>query len=160
MRQEHLNRCHDQFKAYKGATEDATSKPTVATLYMDWSENAKMWQAREEKSAYYDECQIPVHAIYGWMTDGCQSYAALSDYTDHKTAAVMTSILPVLKNFAKGGKTTINIVIDSPMLQYRNRKIFYLIHQFAEEYIVTLHWIYLEAGHGKGIPDGIGVVVK
>ena len=116
MRQEHLNRCHDQFNAYKGAREDAISKPTVATLHMDWPENAKMWQAREEKSAYYDECQIPVHAIYGWMTDGCQSYAALSDYTDHKAAAVMTSILPVLKNFAKGGKTIINIVIDSPML--------------------------------------------
>ena len=119
-----------------------------------------MQQAREKKSAYYDECQISIHATHGWTTDGCQSYAALSDYTDHKSAAVMTSIVPMLKNFVEGGKTTINIVSDSPTLQYRNRKIFYLIHQFAEEYNVTLHWIYLEAGHEKGIPDGTGAVIK
>ena len=66
----------------------------------------------------------------------------------------------MLKNFVEGGKTTINIASDTPTPQYRNIKIFYLIHQFAEEYNVTLHWIYLKAGHRKGIPDGIGVVVK
>ena len=98
--------------------------------------------------------------MYGWRTDRCQSDAALSDYTGHKAVAVMTSILPVLKNYVEEGKTTVNIVNDSPTSQYRNRKIFYLIHQFAEEYNVTLHWIYLEAGHGKGIPNGIGTVVK
>ena len=108
----------------------------------------------------YDECQISIHAMYGWRTDRCQSDAALSDYTGHKAAAVMTSILPVLKNYVEEGKTTINIVNDSPTSQYRNRKIFYLIHQFAEEYNVTLNWIYLEAGHGKGIPNGTGTVVK
>ena len=76
-----MNYSHDQFKAFKGARENATSQPTVGTLQIDWSENGKMWQAREEKSAYYDECQILIHAMYGCMTDECQSYAALSDYT-------------------------------------------------------------------------------
>ena len=53
-------------------------------------------QTKEEKSAYYDEYQMSIHAMYGWTTDGCQSYAALSDYTDQKDAAIMTTILPVL----------------------------------------------------------------
>ena len=35
-----------------------------------------------------------------------------------------------------------------------------MIQQFANEYEVTVYWIYLEAGHGKGIPDGVGAVVK
>ena len=35
-----------------------------------------------------------------------------------------------------------------------------MIQQFANEYEVTVHWIYLEAGHGKGISDGVGAVVK
>ena len=37
---------------------------------------------------------------------------------------------------------------------------FYLVQQFAEDYRVTIQCIYLEAGHDKGIPDGIGAVVK
>ena len=37
---------------------------------------------------------------------------------------------------------------------------FWLALQFALEYEIELRWIYLESGHGKGIPDGIGAVVK
>ena len=31
---------------------------------------------------------------------------------------------------------------------------------FCEEFGITLNWIYLESGHGKGIADGIGATVK
>ena len=32
--------------------------------------------------------------------------------------------------------------------------------QFLEEFNCQIKWIYLESGHGKGVPDGIGVVVN
>ena len=31
---------------------------------------------------------------------------------------------------------------------------------FCEEFNITVRWIYVESGHGKGIPDGIGAIVK
>ena len=133
---------------------------TVATIQIDWSENAKMTQAREEKKAYYEDCQVSVHAMHQWTSEGNQSVASLSDHTRHQVAAVMVSVKPVLESLVKNGKVKINIVSDLPTSQYRNKKIFYMIQQFANEYEVTVHWIYLEAGHGKGIPDSVGAVVK
>ena len=84
----------------------------------------------------------------------------MSDHTDHKAPAVMISIKSILEKLIKQEKKLINIISNSPNSQYRNRKMFYLVQQFAKEYRVTIRWIYLEAGHGKGISDGIRAVVK
>ena len=36
-----------------------------------------------------------------------------------------------------------------------------MIQQFCKEYFgVAITWVYLEAGHGKGTPDGIGATAK
>ena len=32
--------------------------------------------------------------------------------------------------------------------------------QFLKEFSCQIKWIYLESGHGKGVPDGIGAVVN
>lgn len=49
---------------------------------------------------------------------------------------------------------------DSPTSQYRNKGMFWLIKTFCKEFGISVKWIYLESGHGKGIPDGIGATVK
>ena len=43
---------HLQFKAFKSARKEAATK-LVLTVHIDWSKNAKLRQAREEKMAYY-----------------------------------------------------------------------------------------------------------
>ena len=58
------------------------------------------------------------------------------------------------------GKSNIVIVSDSPTSQYRNKDIFYLNNAFATEHDLSLRWIYLESGHGKGIAGGVGAAVK
>ena len=98
--------------------------------------------------------------MYVWTVETQQSFVTMSDHTDHKALAVMISIKPILEKLIKQEKKLINIIIDSPTSQYRNHKMFYLVQQFAKEYRVTIWWIYLEAGHGKGIPDWTGAVVK
>ena len=50
----------------------------------------------------------------------------------------------------------INVVSDSPTSQYRNKSSFWFMHQFATKHNITLKWIFSEANHGKGVPDGIG----
>ena len=32
--------------------------------------------------------------------------------------------------------------------------------RYSESHNVALKWIYLEGGHGKGIPDGLGATIK
>ena len=150
-------------KAKKGnnvSRKNIMNNSTVATIQIDWLENVKMTPAREEKKAYYEDCQVSMHAMHQWTSEGNQSVASLSDHTSHQAAAVMVGLKPVLESLVKNGKVKINIVGDSPTAQSRNNKIFYMIQQFANEYEVTVHWIYLEAGHGKCLPDGVGAVVK
>ena len=86
--------------------------------------------------------------------------SALSDYIDYKAAAVMASMKPILTDLIEKGKKLIYIVSDLPSSQYWNKKMFWLTSHFAMEYEIALGWIYSESGHGTGIPDGIGTVVK
>lgn len=117
-------------------------------------------QAREEKKVYCEECQVFVHAVHQWTSEGNQSVSSLSDYTSHQATAVMVSIKPVLETLVTNGKVNLNLVSDKPMSQYRSNKIFYIIQQFANQFDVIVYWIYLKAGHGKSIPNGVDAVVK
>ena len=62
--------------------------------------------------------------------------------------------------YIEEGITEINTITDSPSSQYRNVNAFWLMAQLCKKYGVVLNWIYLEAGHGKGLPNGIGGSVK
>ena len=93
----HLYRTHCQFKAFKSAREaacNATNK--TVTVHLDWSENAKLTQAREEKSAYYHEDSISLHPMYIWTNREKFSVTSISDNKSHKAAAVFASLEPVL----------------------------------------------------------------
>ena len=60
---DHLQRVHSQFKAFKEARLEAETNPEVVTLQADWSENKKLSQSGEEKSAYYYEDHISLHPV-------------------------------------------------------------------------------------------------
>lgn len=51
---------------------------------------------------------------------------------------------------------------DSPSSQDRNRIMFYILTQLQKQFVALrmLTWKYMEAGHGKGAPDGLEAVVK
>ncbi|CAF4629791.1 unnamed protein product [Didymodactylos carnosus] len=55
---------------------------------------------------------------------------------------------------------TINLISDSPISQYRNKTMFFLMKKFAVEHKIEMKWIFLESGHGKGIADAIGGALK
>ena len=94
-----------------------------------------------------------------WTFEKNYSRSAISDCIDQKAPAIMTSIRPALEDLLNHGISTINIISDSPSLQYRNKCMFWLIQNFFAERKVEIKWIYLESGHGKGIPDRIGATV-
>ena len=91
----HLNRVHMQFKEFKKARNNGMDADTF-TVHIDWSENARLRQAAEERSAYYHEDNISIHAMHAWYDGKEQSLVSLSDNTDHSAPAVWTSLKPVL----------------------------------------------------------------
>ena len=82
---EHTNRQISQFrriKEIKNLVQDPENQS--ACLRIDWSENATLFQTRQEKSAYYHDTQISIHTIVGYFAnDETISYGALSDTTSH-----------------------------------------------------------------------------
>lgn len=49
---------------------------------------------------------------------------------------------------------------DGPSSQYRQKNNFFLIKYFSSFYEVNISWSFFESGHGKGVADAIGAVVK
>ena len=60
------------------------------------------------------------------------------------------------------GYMKIAFISDSPTKQYRNQYIASLLEHLVDTYPeeITVKWIYLESGHGRGAADGIGATVK
>ena len=119
---DHQYRVHSQFKAFKMARQEAQSNADVATIQLDCSKNGKMQQSREKKSAYYHEYSVCLHPIYIWTKPCNYSRTAISDCTDHKAPAIMTSIGPGLNDLVDKGIKIINVLSDSPTSQHRNRR--------------------------------------
>ena len=158
--QDHLHRVHSQYKAFKMAREEASSNQNVATIQVDWSENAKMCQSRKEKSVYYHEDSVCLHPMHIWTMDAHFPRLAISDITDHKASVVMPSLYQVFEDLYQDGIWKINIISDSPTSQYRNRHMVWLLQSYCGKRLMELKWIYLESGYGKGIPLGIRATVK
>ncbi|CAF0941352.1 unnamed protein product [Rotaria sordida] len=57
-------------------------------------------------------------------------------------------------------KKRIDIISDSPSSQYRNKPSIYMLNQYATKHAITMRWIFLECGHGKGVADAISAQMK
>ena len=157
---DHLVHVHSQYIAFKVAQEEAEQNRNVATIQVDWSKNRKLTQCGEEKGAYNYEDHVSLHPIYIWHAKDQFSKVAMGNTTSHTAPAVMSSLLPLLIELEMSGVKHVNVISDSPTSQCRNKGMFWLVKTFCKEFSITVKWIYLESGHGKGIPDGIGATAK
>jgi hypothetical protein len=54
----------------------------------------------------------------------------------------------------------INLILDSPVSQYRNKTTIFKMKKFAIDYSIDIKWIFSEYSHGKGAEDAIGAAIK
>ncbi|CAF1400062.1 unnamed protein product [Didymodactylos carnosus] len=145
---DHLSRCHEQFKAAKAAKSAAKEDDGTATIQLDWSENYTLKQARDEKG-------------YVWTKNESFSFGSLSDDTSHMSESAWAAIKELVENLIRQKNiTTINIISDSPVSQFRNKTTISIMKKYAEEEKINLKWIFLESGHGKGVADAVGAALK
>jgi hypothetical protein len=85
----------------------------------------------------------------------------MSDCTNHMAEAAWCSIKDLLKDLISDQqKKKINIISDSPSSQYRNKTSIYMLNQYATKHKISMRWIFLECGHGKGVADAISAQMK
>ena len=163
--QEHTKRKIAQFRRIKEVRKIVENEENKAALIrMDWSENGKLFQCRQEKSAYYHDTQISINTAVLYQSDGrVTCIGSLSDDTSHKSTAVWASLDAMFTQLNLINLNDIDhfyIVTDSPSSQYRNKSCAYLTKQFAIKNKFSVAWLFTESGHGKGPMDGVGASIK
>ena len=105
---------------------------------MDWSENAKLFQCWQEKSAYfYYDTQVSVNmAVVYQANKNTTSVGSLSDNTSHKKTAVWEKRLSLKStiygiNLDADRLEQLYLIIDSPSSQYRNVHCVFLVRKFG-----------------------------
>jgi hypothetical protein len=138
---------------------------------MDFAENYSCQSCEEVQSAFWNGpmTMVSLHPIVAYYKDGNKddlqhkSFVLVSDELSHDATAVYTilsSFYPQLKQAITSEITHVHYWTDSPTSQYRNKTIFAMLANHAEEFRVSATWNYFEAGHGKGPCDGVGGCAK
>jgi len=91
------------------------------------------------------------------------SFCSFSDNLKHEPVGIWAHLLPALEWSKEKFPDTENLVFvsDGPTTQYCCKDNFYLL--FTEPFgmgFKSVNWNFMEAGHGKGAPDGIRAVIK
>ena len=83
----------------------------VAAIQMDWAENTKFFQFRQENSAYYYDIQVSVNTTVVYQANKSTTwFGSLSDNTSHKKTAVWASLNSMMD--------VINLDVDTLELLY------------------------------------------
>ncbi|KAL3875659.1 hypothetical protein ACJMK2_033589 [Sinanodonta woodiana] len=137
---------------------------------MDFAENYICGFAEEIQSAYFDKNAVTLHPVVIYTKDKEDEVkvkhkllVVVSDELSHTSSTVFA----IMKHVVKKVKAVLQNVemahymTDSPMSQYRNKQIFYIVaHHDSIFPGIKAFWLYFEAGHGKGPRDGVGGTAK
>lgn len=166
----HCTNIWTQYKNIKELKNNLT--PQEVVIHVDFSENYCVKYHEEIQSFHFggSRMQLSLHTCVIYLIDpevGIQkqySFCTISECTQHDAAAIWAHLIPTIGYVMEISSQidTVHFISDSPTSQYRNRFIFYMISQLYREFpqLKSITWNYLEAGHGKGAPDGVGAVLK
>ena len=138
-----------------------------ALIVMDFAENFVCENLDEVQSAYYSKPTISLHPSVLYYKEGenlkHKSYVFCSDNTDHKAATVLTIMKKLDENINVDFPfiNTLHYNTHSPTSQYRNKTIFQIVANYQKLFNgKKASWTYMEAGHSKGVCDGVGGASK
>ncbi|CAG2186302.1 unnamed protein product [Mytilus edulis] len=161
----HLFNIKNQYKHYKTLKE--TLSQTECLIHVDFSENYSCKMSKEIQSMHFGASlpQISLHTGY-YVTkdmDTIRSFCGVSDSLRHDPQSIWAYMLPILNEIKDLYPFVeyLHFYSDGPTSQYRQKINFYLLSTMPFELGFTgACWNFHEAGHGKGIPDGIGGSIK
>lgn len=166
----HIHNIESQYTTMKYLKENLLV--TEAVIHVDFSENYSLKFAEEVQSFHFggSRQQVSLHTSVIYTHDFSlgnikpTSICTISDCVRHDAAAIWAHLIPLISKVTEINPfiTTLHFLSDSPISQYRNKFMFYIITRIRNDFgqISRITWNYTEAGHGKGAPDGVGAVLK
>jgi len=161
----HYFNIRNQFRHYKILKE--AMEHTECMIHIDFAENYVSKMSREIQTMHFGASlnQITLHT--GFFKTGTmeiiQSFCGVSDSLQHDPSSIWAFLNPILKHIrdAFPTVTTIHFFSDGPTSQYKQKGNFFLLStEIFQHGLKKATWNFHAAGHGKGIPDGIGATLK
>ena len=167
---DHAGRVNTQYVELKKLKD---SLPTTSLLLqMDFAENFSCSSGpRNVQSSYWNPQTVTLHPIMVYYRETVggellrKSFCYMSSVPSHNTTIVVTILKSLLLTELRPLIDHLDInkvyyITDSPVSQYRNKFIFYVVSCHQQIFGMPAVWHYFEKGHGKGPCDGIGGAVK
>lgn len=161
----HVFNIKNQYKALRILKEKLSQSNKDCIIHIDFSENYSCQYGEEIQAVHFGSShqQASLHTGIVYTRDEIMPFCTVSACTRHDPAGIWAHLDPILNHLRATFPEIQNLhfVSDGPTTQYRNRNNFYLFsHIIFEKGFITGTWNFMEAGHGKGAPDGIGASVK
>lgn len=158
-----------QAKMLKSKTEMPGKDEII--FQVDFSQNYIAKYASEIQSMHFgaSQKQISLHTGARYVLENtkpvCTTFCTVSDNIDHQAHGVWGHLNPVLQKASQDYPQTKSVIFfsDSPSSQYRNKTNVYFMKHFLPKWfpnLETFTWNFSEAGHGKGVMDGVGGSLK
>jgi len=152
-----------QNKYYRKLNDSLNDNETLISV--DFSENNVGQMGKEIQSMHFgaSKPQLSLHTGIVYVGQEPEtSFTTVSDCLEHGPAGVWAHLMPVLNMIRDNNPhiQRIHVFSDGPVTQYKQKGNFYLFPRQMDKLGMTGTWNYHESGHGRGIPDGIGAVVK
>ena len=161
----HWYNIRHQYRYCFNLKKNMTNKEVL--LHIDFAENYILKFHRAIQSAHFgaSQKQISLHTgvMYTASCDSPQSFCSVSESLEHGPAGISAHLGPVLDNVKKHHREVevIHVLSDSPTTQYRQKGNFFMFARAIRKRGFKLgSWNFLESGHGKGAPDGVGAALK
>jgi len=158
---------------FRESHQNSTLKEARSTLneedlfiLMDFSQNYTCKYSREVQSHFYggskEEITLHTGVVY-YPGEEKLSFCTMSESPRHDPPAIIAHLTPVLKKSLRPKTKRLHFKSDSPVTQYRNKAMFYLVSKILPKtfpQIESIIYNFSEAGHGKDSADAIGGCAK
>ncbi|WAR01361.1 hypothetical protein MAR_007919 [Mya arenaria] len=158
----HIFNITHQYREIRQLRQTLNEKSMI--IHVDFSENFNCKYGKEIQSMHFgaSQRQISIHTGVAYLQGTATAFSTISDCLKHSPPAIWAHLNPVLQHMkTKSSVDSVHFVSDGPTTQYRSRSNFFL---FSTEIIDMgfkySTWNFLEAGHGRGAPDGVGATIK
>ena len=158
----HLFNIKHQYKTLRLLRQELTHEEIV--VHIDFSENYNCKYSKAIQSTHFgaSQRQISIHTGMAYTADKSIPFSTVSDNLKHGPSGIWAHLEPILRYLKDTtGTSIIHFISDGPTTQYRCKNNFYLLSKKVFDLGFKFStWNFMEAGHGKGAPDGIGAAIK
>lgn len=150
----------EQSKFFEEEKSNTNNKKIV--LQVDFSENYELKEQDEIQTAHWCSKSVSIFTAHAWCGNNNYSFALISNNVSHDKYCVSSCLTYIINKLKQQLPLLeeISFFSDGAASQFKQRFLFRNLTRMSDKYNLLLSWHFFATSHAKGVPDGIGGIVK